>query len=48
MAPSTYKREGIEENVDRIVEHFMTYCNIIHLLNFKDKITSKTSLQMGA
>jgi hypothetical protein len=25
MAPNTYKREGIEENMDRVFEHYMTY-----------------------
>jgi len=30
MAPNTYKREGIAENVDRVVEHFMTYYRMAH------------------
>jgi hypothetical protein len=42
MAPNTYKREGIDENVKRVVEHYITYNIIIHLLNFKEKITLKS------
>ena len=42
VAAKTYPREGIEENVDRVVD--ITWHKFIHVLNFKAKITLKSSL----